>query len=46
VKITRNELPDAELEACVKEQVAGLTLAQPTKTKIGVEYPLAFSPVD
>lgn len=46
VKITRNELPDAELEACVKEQVGGLALAQPTKTKIGVEYPLSFSPVD
>jgi hypothetical protein len=46
VKITRNDLPDPELEACVKEQVGGLALAQPTKTKIGVEYPLQFDPID
>src|SRR3954469_2149645 len=37
IKVTRNELPDPELEACVKEQVGSLALAQPTKTKIGVE---------
>jgi hypothetical protein len=46
IKVTRNDLPDPELEACVKEQVGGLALAQPTKTKIGVEYPLEFTPVD
>jgi hypothetical protein len=46
IKFTRNDLPDAELEACVKEQIGGLALAQPTKTKIGVEYPLEFSPID
>ena len=46
IKVTRNDLPDPELEACVKEQVGGLALAQPTKTKIGVEYPIEFTPVD
>jgi hypothetical protein len=46
VKIARNDLPDPELEACVKEQVAGLALAQPTKTKIGVEYPLNFTSIE
>jgi hypothetical protein len=46
IKVTRNDLPDPELEACVKAQIGGLALAQPTKTKIGVEYPLEFSPID
>jgi hypothetical protein len=46
VKVVRNDLPDPELEACVKEQVQSLALAQPTKTKIGVEYPFNFTPID
>jgi hypothetical protein len=46
VKIARNELPDPELEACVREQVGALALAKPTKTKIGVEYPLTFNFVE
>jgi hypothetical protein len=46
IKVVRNDLPDPELEACVKEQVGGLALAAPTKTKIGVEYPLSFNAVD
>ena len=46
ITIVRNDLPDPELEVCVKEQVGTLALAQPTKTKIGVEYPLNFTPLD
>lgn len=46
IKVLHNDLPDPELEACVKEQVGGLALASPTKTKIGVEYPLNFNSVD
>lgn len=46
IKVVRNDLPDPELEACVREQVGGLALAQPTKTKIGVEYPLNFNSVE
>lgn len=46
VKVVRNDLPDPELEVCVKEQVGGLALAAPTKTKIGVEYPFNFTSVE
>jgi hypothetical protein len=46
IQVTRDDLQDPELSACVKEQVASLALAQPTKTKIGVEYPLEFTPLD
>ena len=46
LRIARNDLPDPELEGCVRGQVSSLALAKPTKTKIGVEYPLAFSPLD
>jgi hypothetical protein len=46
VKVVRNDLPDPELEACVKEQVSSLALATPAKTKIGVEYPFNFNAVD
>jgi hypothetical protein len=46
VKVVRNDLPDPELEACVKTQVESLALATPPKTKLGVEYPFNFNPVD
>lgn len=46
VKVVRNELPDPELEACVKEKVESLALATPPKTKLGVEYPFSFNPLD
>lgn len=46
VKVTRNDLSDPELEACVREQVGGLALAQPTKVDVAVEYPLDFNPID
>jgi hypothetical protein len=46
VKVVRNDLPDPELEACVKEKVESLALATPPKTKLGVEYPFNFNPQD
>lgn len=46
VKVVRSDLPDPELEACVKEKVEGLALATPPKTKLGVEYPFNFTPIE
>ena len=46
VAVTRSELGDPMLEACVRDQIAALTLAKPPKTGLAVEYPLNFTPVD
>lgn len=46
VVITRSELGDPVLEACVRDQIGTLALAKPPKTKLAVEYPLNFTPVD
>lgn len=46
VTIVRNDLPDAELEACVIKNVSILQLATPQKTSAAIEYPLDFSPID
>jgi hypothetical protein len=46
VTVTRSELGDPVLEACVRDQVGALTLAKPPKTKLAAEYPLNFTPVD
>jgi hypothetical protein len=46
IKVTRNDLPDPELEACVREQVGALALSQPTSVDVTIEYPLNFTPLD
>ena len=46
VTVTRSELGDPAMEACVRDQIAALSLAKPPKTKLAVEYPLNFTPVD
>lgn len=46
VTVTRSDLGDPVLETCVRDQIAALSLAQPPKTKLAVEYPLNFTPVD
>jgi hypothetical protein len=46
VKIKSSDLPDPELQTCVREQVSGLALAQATKAKVAIEYPLSFSPTN
>jgi hypothetical protein len=46
VTVTRSELGDPILEACVRDQIGALALAQPPKTKLAVEYPLNFTPLD
>ncbi len=44
VKVTRDEVGDAELGTCVVTEVSKLKLEQPTKSAVVFEYPLAFAP--
>jgi acyl-coenzyme A synthetase/AMP-(fatty) acid ligase len=44
VKITRDDLADAKLGKCVVDEVSKLKLAEPTKSPVQFEYPLAFAP--
>ena len=44
VTITRNDLADAKLDTCVVDEVKKLKLAEPTKSPVAFEYPLAFAP--
>ena len=44
VAITRNEVPNPGLETCVIQTISRLTLAEPQKSVLAVEYPIRFSP--
>ncbi len=44
VAITRTEVTNAGLESCVVKTVSGLTLAEPQKSNLSVEYPIRFTP--
>ncbi len=46
VRVVRNDLPDADLEKCVVENVSKLALATPQSSNVSVQYPLQFSPID
>jgi hypothetical protein len=45
VKVTRDDLRDAKLSACVVEKVSALKLESPTKTSIDAAYPFDFVPL-
>ena len=44
VAITRTEVTNPGLETCVIQTVSGLTLAEPQKSVVSVEYPIRFTP--
>ena len=44
VAITRTEVSNPGLETCVIQTVSGLTLAEPQKSVVSVEYPIRFTP--
>lgn len=44
VRITRDEPGDPDLGTCVVTEVSKLKLAEPTKSPVAFEYPLAFAP--
>ncbi len=44
VRVTRDELGDPDLSTCVVTEVSKLKLAEPTKSAVQFEYPLAFAP--
>lgn len=44
VAITRTEVPSPDLEACVIQTVSNLTLAEPQKSVVSVDYPVRFTP--
>src|SRR5258708_5864311 len=44
VKITRDDPGDPDLGTCVVTEVSKLKLAEPTKSPVAFEYPLAFAP--
>jgi hypothetical protein len=44
VAITRTEVTNPGLESCVIQTVSGLTLAEPQKSVVSVEYPIRFTP--
>jgi hypothetical protein len=46
VKVLRTDLADDALQACVTEQVSALKLEKPTSTRLSIEYPLEFAPLD
>lgn len=45
-RIAQTELPDKQLEQCVIETIAGLSLEKPTKTSVEADYPINFSPAN
>ena len=44
VRITRDDPGDPDLGTCVVTEVSKLKLAEPTKSPVQFEYPLAFAP--
>jgi hypothetical protein len=44
VKVVKDEPGDPELGTCVVAEVGKLKLAEPTKSPVQFEYPLAFAP--
>jgi hypothetical protein len=46
VAFSRNDLPDPELEGCIRGHVVTLKLTKPTTTNLAVEYPLEFAYID
>lgn len=44
VAITRTEVTNPGLESCVVRTVSGLTLAEPQKSNLSVEFPIRFTP--
>ena len=46
VAITRTEVSNPGLEACVIQTVSNLTLAEPQKSVVSVDYPVRFTPAN
>jgi hypothetical protein len=46
VAIARTEVSNPGLETCVIQTVSNLTLAEPQKSVVSVEYPLRFTPAN
>jgi hypothetical protein len=44
VRVAADGVGDAELQSCVVTEVSKLKLAEPTKSAVEFEYPLAFAP--
>lgn len=45
-RVASSELDDAQLQQCVIETVAALSLEQPTKTSVEADYPVDFAPTE
>lgn len=45
-RVASTELADQELQQCVIQTVAGLSLAKPTKTSVEADYPIDFAPAN
>jgi hypothetical protein len=46
VQLTRDDLRDDTVRACVIKEVSALSLATPQKSAVSIQYPLDFAPLD